>query len=359
MKKYSLLFTLMLGMCLNNTLQAQKLPTITECPADSIKGWLKTNKVPAVAIGIIENGKIKSIKVYGETKKGVPARVNTLWNVASLTKPVTALTVLALVNKGEWDLDEPVSKYWIDPDIKDNPWTAKLTTRILLRHSSGFPNWRGNNADKKLNFRFEPGTQMGYSGEGYEYIRRALESKFGKSLQQLANEELFAPLGLKDTRYGWSDTLDPARFAEPHDSNGIRYEYPKVKTVIAADWLITSISDYCKLGLYVINGAGLSPDLYRDMATVHTPFDTTAASKYNGMGLGWQVATNLPNGEYVLTHSGSDDGVKTVIILFPKSKRGIVIFTNGENGDKVKSAILKASKIDLQPALAKCVAGFQ
>lgn len=68
-----------------------------------------------------------------------------------------------------------------DPDIADNPYVKKLTTRIILSHQTGFPNWRGNNADGKLTFEFEPGTKYQYSGEGYEYLRKALEKKFKKS----------------------------------------------------------------------------------------------------------------------------------------------------------------------------------
>jgi CubicO group peptidase (beta-lactamase class C family) len=349
---------LFLSVSLTSAL-AQKPVKMTAVPADSIYAWLKSNHVPAVAVGIIENSRIKSVKVYGELTSGVKAPLNAYWNVASLTKPVTAMTVLALVNRGKWNLDEPVSKYWVDPDIKDDPRTAKLTTRILLSHSSGFPNWRFGAPGKKLFFRFEPGTKMSYSGEGYEYVRRALESKFHQSLQQLAAEELFLPAKMKDTRYSWDKALDSNRFALPHDTAGNRIYNTKSTTVIAADWLITTISDYTRLGLYTIKGAGLSAPLYSDMSTIHTHFDTTAAHRDNGMGLGWQVIRDLPGNEFVLAHSGSDEGVRAYILLLPASGLGIILLTNGDNGDKVKNRILKASLPDLRAALSRYMGEFK
>jgi CubicO group peptidase (beta-lactamase class C family) len=358
MQKSFLLSFMLLIFCSMKVLMAQRYATITPCSKDSIHAWMKRYHVPAVGIGIIANGKIKSIKVYGEIRKGAPAPKNAIWNIASMTKPVTALTVLKLVDKGEWELNEPVSKYFIDPDIKDNPWTAKLTTSIFLSHSTGFKNWRKLEPDKKLTFHFEPGTRFGYSGAGYEYLRKALEKKLGKSLQELAEEVLLIPAGMKDTHFGWDNSLDSTRFAEAHNDKGVIYTFKYIHNN-AADWLVTSVKDYCKFGIYVMNGAGLSQKLYDNMTSIHTNFDTTVANRSNGMGLGWQVIRDLPHGEFALTHDGDDDGVATIGLFLPKSKRGIVIFTNGDDGKMLYSQILKASKIDLQPELAKYMEPFR
>jgi CubicO group peptidase (beta-lactamase class C family) len=316
------------------------------------------NHVPAVGVGFIEKGKVKKLTVFGELRKGVPAPVDAIFNVASLTKPVAAMTVLKLVNEGQWSLDEPLSKYWIDPDVKDDPRHDQLTTRIILSHQTGFANWRRMTSNK-LTFTFDPGTKFGYSGEGYQYLKRAIENKFGKTLQELSYSLLFKPLSMKDTRYGWSDQMDAAKFAEPHDANGNIIEMKKHTGSSAADWLVTTISDYTKFGVYVLRGAGLSKQLYEDMTSPQVQKDPGFPKEDNAMGLGWQVIHNLPYGEYVLTHNGSDEGVKTLIMLLPKSKRGIVIMTNGENGKKVISEILKASFSELQPDLAKYMEHFR
>jgi len=146
--------------------------------------WLKKKSIPAVGIGYIEDGKIKQISVFGELEKGKKAPKNTIWNVASLTKPIVTLLTLKLVNNGDWSLDKPIYQYWIDSDVKNDKRHKKLTTRHIVSHQTGFLNWRwfDEKVQKKLTFHFDPGTNYQYSGEGYEYLKKALENKFNTSL---------------------------------------------------------------------------------------------------------------------------------------------------------------------------------
>ena len=166
-----------------------------------IEKWLKSNNIPTLGIGVINNGKLQQIKIFGELDKGKSAPYNTIFNVASLAKPVTAMVALKLVSSGKWDLDEPIFKYWTDPDVADDLRRKELTTRHILSQQSGFPNWRYPNKSNKLTFEFSPGTQYQYSGEGIEYLRKALESKFEKSLNELATDLIFEPLSMDDTEY--------------------------------------------------------------------------------------------------------------------------------------------------------------
>jgi CubicO group peptidase (beta-lactamase class C family) len=295
---------------------------------DSIPVWMSQSKVPVLGVGIIENARLKEVKMFGELRQGVPAPDNTLFNVASLTKPVVAMTTLKLVNAGQWKLDEPLDAYWIDPDIKDDPRHSKLTSRVILTHQTGFPNWR----DQKLAFGFEPGTRFGYSGEGFEYLRKALENRFGRTLQQLSDSLLFAPLGMEDTRYGWGKGKDTSGYATPHDGNGAAISIPRHETPNAADWLVTTVADYTKFGAYVLQGAGLSDRLFADMATPR-----------GKMGLGWGIQKGLPNGEYMLMHTGHDPGVSTIIVLLPKTGRGLVLLTNGDKAKELFLHIIAAT----------------
>lgn len=305
---------------------------------DSIPAWMAKNKVPIAAVCILESGQIKQVKLFGRLSNGSAAQSNTLFNVASLTKPVTALTVLKLIDAGQWNLDEPLDKYWIDPDIKGDPRHQKLTTRVVLSHQTGFPNWRSQNPANKLAFQFDPGTKYGYSGEGFEYLRHAVEAKFHRSLQQLADSLLFRPLHMSDTNYGWSDKMDSTRFADPHGKDGSLIPMKKNISVVAADWLVTSIDDYAKFSMAVLNQRLLSPALFGQMITPQVKME--GRPKEN-MGLGWEVMTPLENGEYLIMHTGSDDGVKTLVVLLPKSKRGIILFTNGNNGFAVIRSIIR------------------
>lgn len=171
---------------LSDVLSYDHKPSNDQKNTDDIEQLLKDNQIPTLGLGVIENGKLTQIRVYGMLDGKTNAAFNSLFNVASLTKPITAIAVLKLVSEGKWNLDEPLYNYWTDPDIAKDPRNKKLTTRMILSHQSGFPNWRWEN--KKLSFDFEPGTKYQYSGEGFEYLRKAIEHKFNKNLEELAQE---------------------------------------------------------------------------------------------------------------------------------------------------------------------------
>ena len=300
-----------------------------------IEKWLKQNKVPTLGLGIIENGKLRQVKVFGEIKNGIVAPYNTIFNVASLTKPVTAVVALKLISTGKWNLDEPVYKYWTDPDIANDPRNKKLTTRLILSHQTGFPNWRGSNENQKLSFEFDPGTKYQYSGEGMEYLRKALENKFKKTLQQLADELIFKPLKMTDTRYIWDKNMDISRLAVGYDKNGNVYETQKNKTPNAADDLLTTIEDYGNFLVSVMNSDGLTKQVFDEMKS-----HQVASNKRKHFGLGFEIY-DFENGDYVLSHGGSDKGVRTIVFIFPKTKDGLLIFTNSDTGGSLYEDLVK------------------
>lgn len=302
-----------------------------------IPDWLKETNVPAVGIGIIENGRLGYVRVFGELRKGTPAPANTIFQVASLTKPVVEILTLQLVSRGEWKLDEPLANYWVDPDVQNDPRHKQLTTRHVLTHQSGFQNWRSMSASKKLEFIADPGTKVNYSGEGLEYLRHALEKKFNQPLEKLAQKHLFQPYKMKDTRFFWDASMDESRFAVAHTNEGKPYDVRKNTTANAADLLLTTIEDYGRFAINVMKGKGLSKAVFDDMVRPQARYPE---GKNLFFGLGWMIMPELSNGEYALIHTGSDDGVKTVVVLLPKSQRGLIVFTNGENGLQIWTRIL-------------------
>jgi len=122
--------------------------------------------VKSVSFATIKGGRITNVAAYGAQSTGVPATTGTLYNIASLTKPLTAEIILQLASKGRVSLDEPMDRYWSDPDLTSDHRRELLTPRLALSHQTGFPNWR--NAQRGLAFDRQPGTAWGYSGEGYQ-----------------------------------------------------------------------------------------------------------------------------------------------------------------------------------------------
>jgi CubicO group peptidase (beta-lactamase class C family) len=340
--------TIFIGLAfvfLSNFVNAQPKHITIPSP-DSIKNWQNQYKVPVVAVGIIEDGRIKETKIFGELESGTPAPPATFFNIASMTKPVVGMLTLQLVSKNLWNLDEPLSNYFVDPDVVTDERHKKLTTRLVLTHQTGLPNWRGNDPSKKMTFAFEPGTDVSYSGEGYMYLGHALERKFNKSLQELADSLLFKPLGMKSTRFFWDSTTDESLYAGRHDKNGKALEIEKWYEANAANLLLTTIDDYCKFGVSVLQKKGISKKVYQEMITTHLPnrkLSSRQAGKNFTFGLSWGLLHNLSNGEYALVHAGRNPGLNTIVILLPKSNRGIVIFTNGENGTDLYKKIISNS----------------
>ncbi|TAD86403.1 MAG: DUF4440 domain-containing protein [Bacteroidetes bacterium] len=299
-----------------------------------IEKWLIENKVPTLGIGVIKDGKLQQVKVFGEIKKGAAAPFNTIFNVASLTKPITAMVALKLVSLRKWNLDEPIYKYWIDPDVAKDKNCKVLTTRHILSHQTGFANWRGNNKDGRLSFEFVPGTKYQYSGEGFEYLREALEAKFHKSINQLASELIFIPLQMTDTKYFWDDKTDSSRVAIGYNENGVAYETVKNKTANAADNLLTTVEDYGRFLVSIINREGLTEKVFDDMVTHQV---ATKKDKY--FGLGFELYA-FGKSEYAISHGGADKGCQTIVFVLPKTKQGLIIFTNVDDGYKIYEKLL-------------------
>lgn len=299
--------------------------------------WLKQKSIPALGIGYIENGKIEQISVFGKLEKGIKAHENTIWNVASLTKPITALIVLKLINSGKLSLDEPLYKYYIDPDIKNDSRAKLLTPRIILSHQTGFTNNRENYKDGILKFEFKPGTKYQYSGEGYDYLRKVIEHKFNKTIEQLASELIFKPLKMNNTSYVWNKEYE-TKIAKWHTEKGETYPFKKQTEANGADDLLTTIEDYSKFVTYIINGAGLSKELQQEMLKNQIRIND---SQY--FGLGWYIDENInTNNDFAIIHGGDDIGVHTIAFIIPKTKQGLIIFTNSDNGtDAYQEIILK------------------
>jgi CubicO group peptidase (beta-lactamase class C family) len=316
-------------------LQAQANAGVDLDFEDHVAGWMEEHGVPAVSVGVIEDGAVKYVKAFGEIRDGVPADEGSLFNIASMTKPVVAMLTLKLVDRGEWSLDEPLHRYWVDPDVKDDPRHELLTTRHVLNHRTGFVNWRSGHPSKRLTFDFEPGTAYHYSGEGFEYLRKALEIKFGRPLEELLQTEIFGPLGMDDTSY-WSEGIDPQRLARCHDADGNDYGFSGESSVNAASNILSTPADYCRFLIHVMNGADLSQDLYDEMTT-----PVSRVNEHLAWGLGWQIIEDLPNGEYGLEHGGTNTGMWSLSFILPASRRGTVVMTNGDGGAFVYGKLIR------------------
>ncbi len=308
--------------------------------------WLKTAPVPSAAVAVIRGGRVRWTAAYGEARPGVPATVDTLYNVASLTKPLVAEAVLRLASKGRLDLDEPMSRHWVDPDLVDDPRHRQLTPRLALSHRTGLPNWRSSSDDGKLKFGADPGLESGYSGEGFEYVARFAEKKVGRGFESILQDEVLRPLGLERTALTEQPWFRRSVLAMPQGPDGSRRPPAVSSTWSAADDAFSRVGDYANFVATVMADAGVSPRLARQRLSVAVPqFNgecpwSPGCPKSVGFGLGWAIFDY--GRERVILQGGADWGERAIAMFVPERGLGLVVLTNGARGSKVILEVVTA-----------------
>ncbi len=284
-------------------------------------------------------------EAYGEAAAGVPATSLTLYNIASMSKPISAEVILRLASAGKLSLDEPMFPYWVDPDVATDPRAKLLSARMALDHQTGFPNWRAETGGK-LQFLHDPGRGFHYSGEGYQYVAHFAERKTGKPFEQLAQSLVFDPAGMRHTAYTQRPWM-AGHIAKPNDTDG-KWLTPQIATsFVAADLVYTTPAQYAGFIEELMNGARESLAIRKLRESVLTDrkaqvcVGKLAAScpEQVGMGPGWEVIKI--RGKTFLMHTGNDPGVFTLGYFDPNARSGVVIFTNSGNGPRVILPILE------------------
>jgi CubicO group peptidase (beta-lactamase class C family) len=318
---------------------------------------LQKATIPGLSMALIRDGKTYWLHTFGvkDAKTGAPVAGDTIFEAASLSKPVFAYGVLKLVDQGKLDLDAPLSKYLPKPYIEGDPRLDKITARFVLSHRTGFRNWRG---DEPLTIHFTPGERFSYSGEGFVYLQKVVEQITGKSLNDYMTEAVFVPLHMTSSSYVWRPEFD-ARTATPHDGAGQPGEKWKPTDAMTASTLQTTAADYALFVEALLNGKGLKPETLREMEKPQIAVDPECTncterepkelskSVFWGLGIGIQ---ETPQGES-LWHWGDNGRFKAYVVAYPKEKIGVVFFMNGENGLSILGPLLQTAVGGEQPAL--------
>ncbi|WP_240959436.1 serine hydrolase domain-containing protein [Novosphingobium olei] len=323
--------------------EARPLARLPDMTAD-----LREQHVESASVALIRHGRIVATGAWGMAGPDRPATAATPYNLASLTKPLTAEIILRLVSAGKLSLDEPMDRYWSDPDLANDPRRAKLTSRMALSHRTGLPNWRDT---KGLAFEHEPGTTTGYSGEGYQYAARYAERRAGQSFVALAGRWLFTPARMRASGYV-STQGSTLPLAVPYDAAGNALAVPVVGRFNAADLAHATAADYARFLIEARNDHGLDASIAAQRSksqadlTAEICGGTKAAScpPWTGFGLGWQLL-GFP-GAITMLHTGKDDGAFTFAAIDRASGNGIVILTNSDNGWRIILPVLQATASD-------------
>ncbi|GGA73763.1 serine hydrolase [Arenimonas soli] len=309
-----------------------------ETLAGQMPQWLAQSGTPSAGVALIRDGQVQWTLVRGEQAEGVPATKDTLYNVASLTKPVTAEVALRAASEGLAALDAPMTGHWTDPDIAADPRRDELTARLCLSHQCGFPNWR-HETDDVLAIQWPPGSRPSYSGEGFEYVARYLQHAAGMPLEALAERLVFKPAGMHRTAFTGQAWFE-GHVAAPRGPDGSGGEPDVRQQASAADDLHSSIGDYARFAASVVRGDGLSADVAQRRWLIDHDVSSQlcqpgrlegdACPRRMGFAQGWvRYETKR---ETVFFHGGGDWGERAFVLIVPERQFGIVVLTNGAGG---------------------------
>jgi CubicO group peptidase (beta-lactamase class C family) len=207
--------------CAPETAEPPKIDTLTEpqrlTGLDSlIPELMDSGAVTGLSMAIAGEGGTVWARGFGvrSAETGEPVDENTVFEAASLSKPVFAYAVLQLVDEGIIDLDTPLHEYWDYEFVPGDERYKLITARMVLTHSPGFPNWRPDEGE--LTIDLEPGSEFSYSGEGFGYLQLTVMQITSEPLQEFVEKRVFEPLSMTNSSYIWEeDGGTPPRRSTP------------------------------------------------------------------------------------------------------------------------------------------------
>lgn len=291
--------------------------------------------IPGLSIAIIKDGEIVYRRGVGvkDLASREPVGNETLFEIASLTKPMFAFAVCRLVERGILDLDTPLYKYLPYPDIENDDRYKLITARFVLCHRTGFPNWR----DGKLEIEFMPGTQQQYSGEGFEYLAKVISHLTGKSIAEVMYDEVFSLMGIENTYLTWTEKSDQSMVAIPHSRENFPMEKSEWSDPWVAGCLHTDAGNFARFMLGLIEGKGLSKAGYIEMFRPQFPVEDETADQ--NFSLGFVVGSSPAGVSY--GHGGHNRGFTSAFNLYKEKKCGYVFSVNNYQGPEF-DGVLKA-----------------
>ena len=298
---------------------------------------MKDANVPGLQIGLIDHFQVVWTKGFGvrSAETQTPVDSETVFGGASLGKAIFAYAVMKLVDEGRLGLDVPLAHYVGHAEIAD-PRADAITTRMVLSHRTGFPNWR---LHKPLQIYFTPGERFSYSGEGFLYLQHVVEHITGQSIPEFMSDKVFLPLGMHRSSYVWEARFDDDA-AMPHDGSGLATKKSKPAAANVAGSLNTTAGDYARFVVAVLQGTGLANQSWREMLKRQGWVDSTCVecvqkpvgplSTSVGWGLSWGLEEK--DDDKIIWHWGDNGNFKAFVMADTNKGSGVVYFANSSNG---------------------------
>ncbi|MEM1264157.1 MAG: serine hydrolase [Pseudomonadota bacterium] len=308
---------------------------------DAVAALMEHFDVPGVSLALVKDGKLAHYRTYGTRNafSAEPIEANTLFEAASITKPVFAFAVNRLAERGVIDLDRPLHEYLVFDDIAHDDRYKKITARHVLSHQTGFPNWRWMNNDGQLDIKFYPGIQYGYSGEGFEYLGRVVAAITGEPLETVVRNETVEIMGFGDNTF-FADGADVRARASRGHLSGMSGPHDFPEAIGVAHSMYTEAHSFSGFMLSLLAQKGLSEQGYAKMLEpqVATPLAPEQQPPWPGR---YSLGFHLMNSPYGLVygHGGNNGNFTCHFELYPEHDVGFVVFTNADTGSLLIDAL--------------------
>jgi D-alanyl-D-alanine carboxypeptidase len=364
---------------------ALALALATSAKADAVDDYLKRRMarehIPGLSLVVIRNGKIVKAKGYGRAsvELDVPVRPDTVYDLASTTKPFVAAAVLLLVQDGKLTLEDRVTRF-----LENAPESWKeITVRHLLSHTSGIKDYLADlrrdfpndtppeqiiKAAMDVPLNFAPGARWAYSNTGYVLLGMIIQKASGQTYDYLLQERVFQPLGMADTRRHTPDGVVPRR-ATGYLWYGSAFhngEFLKFLMTNHGDrGLLSTALDLAKWDAALSSGRILNPAVREAMWSPIVKVGGPSTHE-SGYGLGWFI--NQINGHRQFSHPGGAPGTGAILSRYPDDGLTVILLANG--GKAFMQALdlgvarhyipglMAARLVKLRPVLLDAYAGY-
>lgn len=303
---------------------------------DYLQAQMAEHRIPGIALAIIQNGSIVKTQAYGvaDVEQQVPVRLETVFEIGSVTKQFTAVGILLLAQEGKLSVDDKIGKY-----LKDIPGTwTNITIRHLLTHGSGIKNYTGmsgfelNSNLTQQQFidqmrqhplNFQPGESFAYCNTGFNLLGYIIENVSGTNYWEYMSARIFRPLGMTKTTDRRPSTIIPNRAHGYEQTNRvwINRDYD-LTDVFSAGAMVSTVGDLVKWN------AALDGDELLNAATKAAMWTAAAntQSRSAKYGFGWFI--DVVEGHKNVGHGGSTSGFSASLQRFPDDKLAVIILTN-------------------------------
>ena len=326
---------------------------------DWLAALLEARAVPGAALALVRGGVVEVVAAgVRDLESREPVTAQTIFDAASLSKPVVAYAVLQLADAGVIAPDQPLAQL-VPPVVAGDPLAEEITFRHVLTHTCGLPNLRGQ---EPLRMHFAPGARFSYSSTGFMLLQQAIEARTGEPLELTLRRLVFVPLGMRASSFEWQDAF-AANLASPHEG-GRRLVKHKPPAASASYSLQTTAGDYGRFFAAVLQGAWLRQASWREWfkpvqyvprgAAVHLEAEPVLTEDDVAWGLGWGL--EVSRGSFF--QWGKMAGVRTFALGSVAEQAGLALFTNGNTGLRLMEDVAGLALPGEHPAigwLAACV----